>query len=201
MSGKKNFFDCPVCKDVQLQKISPSVELELMLDYCDVCGGMWFESGEVRQLRLCSPEVLSGLITMKKQLHTVECSSCGNGMTRNAAECKSCGHDNTINCPSCSAELERVQSEVFTVDVCRECRGVWFDNMDLSAVWNLQFDGPAHAAAEGGSSGDDEKIDTEDTVLAVLRHGEKSEFGEDGDGKNVFGAIADIIGGIFTPSA
>ncbi len=39
-----------------------------------------------------------------------------------------------------------------------------------------------------------------DTTLAVLRHGEKSEFGEDGDGKNVFGAIADIIGGIFTPS-
>lgn len=178
---------CPVCDGNEMRKLQPSRELELALDYCDGCGGMWFDHGEVRQLRLLSADVLGGLITMKKQLFTVDCGSCGRSMTRNAAECPACGEENLIDCPVCTSQLERVQSEVMTVDVCRDCRGVWFDNMDLSQVWNLDIE---------GTKASDEEI-THDTVLAILQNREGGNGGADGSG-NAFVTIADIVGGIFS---
>jgi Zn-finger nucleic acid-binding protein len=193
MAKKVKRLRCPVCADQDMQKISPSAETELMLDYCDKCGGMWFESGEVRQLRFCPPEVLSSLISMKKQLYAVECDACGSLMTRNAGECPACGKVNVISCPRCKTELERVQAEGFTLDVCQSCRGVWFDNIDLSAVWNLHF--------ESSDSEEQEKDEiTEDTVIAVLRSGkgDKLEIAGGNGSRNVFGSIADIIGGIFS---
>jgi len=205
-------LECPVCNGVRMQKLHPSDELELTLDYCDECGGMWFESGEVRQLRYCPPEVLSGLITVKKQLFTVVCPSCGHPVTRNAAACKSCGRENIINCPVCGSGLERVQSDRCTLDVCRGCRGVWFDNIDLSAVWNLQFENSADTREAEPSPSSDGR-DTEDTVIAVLRHGRKAGIeasagseaqrqpaaavaGEGSD--QVFVAIADLIADILS---
>ena len=96
------------------------------------------------------------------------------------------------DCPSCGSELERVQSESFAIDICRECRGVWFDNMDLSQVWKLEFNHSDEAKALTKES------DTEDTVLAILRH---SSTDADADGsRNVFGTIAGIVGGIFAPT-
>ncbi|NIN71955.1 MAG: hypothetical protein GTO46_08530 [Gemmatimonadetes bacterium] len=181
---------CPVCDGEDMQKISPSEETELILDYCDKCGGMWFESGEVRELRYCPPEVVSSLISIKKQLYAVECDSCGQLMARNAAECPSCGQGNVIKCPRCDTKLERVQGDKFTLDVCQDCRGVWFDNIDLSAVWNLQFESLSRPEKK-----DDDEI-TEDTVVAVLRSGKGGKLeGGDGDGsRDVFGSIADKIG-------
>lgn len=207
-AGKR--LECPVCTGVRMQKLHPSEELELTLDYCDECGGMWFESGEVRQLRYCPPEVLSGLITVKKQLFTVVCPSCGHQMTRNAAACKSCGRENIINCPVCSAGLERVQSDRFTLDVCRGCRGVWFDNIDLSAVWNLEFESSAEVRDAEPSEPSDGRV-TEDTVIVVLRHGRKAGARDGshaerrpaavvaGEGSDqVFVAIADLIADILS---
>ncbi len=208
MSDERYMHDCPVCGS-QLQKISPSLEMELMLDYCGTCGGMWFKSGEVRQLRLCSSDVLGKLITLKKQLYTTECSACGHAMTRNSAKCGACGHENKINCPSCNSELERAQSELFTVDVCRSCRGVWFDNIDLSQVWNLQFEDGTQSEGAGVDDAPEEDDDgpTFDTVIAVLRHGKKADSseadGSEANGKGakvVFGTIADIVGGMFSAS-
>ncbi|KPK77590.1 MAG: hypothetical protein AMS25_16740 [Gemmatimonas sp. SM23_52] len=207
-AGKR--LECPVCTGVRMQKLHPSEELELTLDYCDECGGMWFESGEVRQLRYCPPEVLSGLITVKKQLFTVVCPSCGHQMTRNAATCKSCGRENIINCPVCSAALERVQSDRFTLDVCRGCRGVWFDNIDLSAVWNLEFVNSAGVRDVEPSQPYDGRV-TEDTVIVVLRHGGKAGARDGSQAERrpaavvavegsdqVFVAIADLIAEILT---
>ena len=195
MPEKGKRLDCPVCDGEQMQKICPSEELDLFLDYCDRCGGMWFETGEVRQLRYCPPEALSGLISMKKQLYAVACPDCQHPMTRNAAKCTQCGRENTINCPTCSSRLERVQGEQFTVDVCRDCRGAWFDNIDLSAVWNLQFEG-------SGASGEQPKDEiTEDTVIAILRSDKESLPDENGGGnRDVFGTIASIVGGLFPGS-
>jgi Zn-finger nucleic acid-binding protein len=201
MAGKVERLDCPVCDGLKMEKLRPVEELDLALDYCDKCGGMWFESGEVRQLRFCPPEVLSSLISMKKQLYAVDCP-CGHSMTRNSGECGSCGRPNTVDCPACNSELERVQSDTFTVDVCRDCRGVWFDNIDLSAVWNLQFEKSTKLGDEGGSSGD--TTNPEDTVIAVLRSKKDEEAEEptaSGNGSgNVFGSIADIVGGMFSRS-
>ncbi len=184
---------CPVCEGVQMEKLRPSEDLELMLDYCDECGGMWFESGEVRQLRFCPPEVLSPLISMKKQLFAVECPKCGHSNTRNSAECAACGRENIIDCPNCSSKLERVQGDQLTVDVCRKCRGVWFDNIDLSQVWSVQFDKSTPLGDKDTTEGD-----TEDTVIAVLRSSKDGDPEEEERGRNVFSNIADVIGGIFS---
>ncbi len=147
---------------------------------------------------------------MKKQLHTVECSKCGFPMTRATAACGACGRENILDCPGCGSELERVQSENFTVDVCRACRGVWFDNLDLSQVWNLQIGNSNHSEGMNPSPSSEDGR-TEDTVIAILRHSRGGENdGSEADGRsvdgsgdhsgNVFDSIADIIGGIFSGS-
>jgi Zn-finger nucleic acid-binding protein len=224
MAAQAKGMGCPVCKEVELQKLRPSQELELLLDHCERCGGMWFEPGEVRQLRLLAPEVLASRISLKKQLFAMPCPECGHPVTRNSGQCKACGHENTIACPRCHSELERVQSDVFTIDVCRACRGVWFDNIDLSAVWNLQFDETKGQKQDGSTS----QSGSFDTVLAVLKHsrevkdkpakgkgakgkagakaepagaavvGSQEEGSAGGRSRNPFGMIADIIGAVFT---
>ncbi|MEE9231595.1 MAG: zf-TFIIB domain-containing protein [Acidobacteriota bacterium] len=207
---------CPVCKGVELLKLPMSDDGELTVDYCDKCGGMWFESGEVRKLRFSPPEILSGLITVKKQLFAVPCPECKHPITRNSAKCGSCGHKNIIDCPVCGSKLGRAQSDRFVVDVCKACRGVWFDNIDLSEVWNLQFR-DSTSSGDGSISQSSEPIDSMDTVIAVLRHSKKDGFKRGGasesgppsaggvaaagdNSPNVFGTIADIVGGMFSGS-
>jgi hypothetical protein len=59
-------------------------------------------------------------------------------MERNAATCPSCAWKNRLECPSCEKTLERVEQSGLVLDVCRTCRGVWFDNHELADIWNLE---------------------------------------------------------------
>jgi Zn-finger nucleic acid-binding protein len=60
-------------------------------------------------------------------------------MDRNAASCSACDWRNTIDCPVCQQAMEPQTHDGLRLDTCRSCKGVWFDAVELAAIWNLRL--------------------------------------------------------------
>ena len=218
------FVRCPTCH-VTLFKLRPAGGADLTLDACEVCGGIWFDEGEVRQLRQFHPRVLASRIDLQGQLTRTECVDCGESFPRNAPACPTCERRNRMDCPGCGADLERIQRNDLTVDVCRMCKGVWFDNIELSQIWNLRLD----AEKKAGDTSETSRwavLDASDpvgfadlllyspdvifvaaseggrlAVEAITHAPEAAAFLVEGTGDlagSVFEVVAEIIAGIFS---
>jgi len=69
----------------------------------------------------------------------MKCHACHASMERNAARCPACRWENVLRCPTCGRALRPVEREGVKLDVCGRCRGAWFDNVELAAIWNRQI--------------------------------------------------------------
>lgn len=129
-------LECPVCLGVKLAKLEPSPEASLVLDYCTRCGGVWFDAGEVPRLRQCQPRALAAKVELTPGVYRMRCHGCGASMARNEPHCPQCRWRNILECPVCRRPLEPVERDGLRLDACRTCRGAWFDNVELGAIWN-----------------------------------------------------------------
>lgn len=127
---------CPACLGVQMTKLRPDPKLELELDHCERCGGIWFDQGEVDLLRQAHPQSLATRVKISEQAWVMQCHNCHAAMHRNLAKCPACGWRNVLQCPICQKDLAPVLREGLKLDVCRGCRGAWFDNVELAQIWN-----------------------------------------------------------------
>lgn len=133
-------YPCPVCLGVNLRKTHiGGLAGELVLDHCERCGGVWFELGEVQTLRRTKPNALWSRIAQRTELYRMSCHECHTLMGRHDAKCAACGWENRLNCPVCTTPMEHAQHEDIRLDVCRSCKGVWFDHDELAAIWNRSF--------------------------------------------------------------
>jgi Zn-finger nucleic acid-binding protein len=123
-----------------MEKARIGAARELELDYCRRCGGVWFELGEVQHLRRHQPDALWNHVPPERPASRTLCHSCQAPLERDADDCLSCGSRNTIDCPVCQRPLEPQMYQNIRLDVCRSCRGVWFDHAELSAIWKLSVD-------------------------------------------------------------
>lgn len=131
-------YPCPVCLGATLEKARLSRGGgELVLDACPRCGGIWFELGEVQRLRAHPPAQLWTRIQRRTEMHRSPCHGCHVIMDRNAATCPACGSPNEVDCPSCHRPLRAETHEGLRLDVCRQCKGVWFDHVELASIWTL----------------------------------------------------------------
>ena len=130
---------CPTCLGVMMEKLKPVRDRELVLDYCRRCGGVWFDAGEVHALREAQPKGLGSSVELRETAFRMPCHSCHAPMDRNAVACPACGWKNRLDCPTCQKPLERIERDGLTLDACRPCRGVWFDNHELAQIWNLEM--------------------------------------------------------------
>jgi Zn-finger nucleic acid-binding protein len=153
MTDREIRLPCPTCLGVMMEKLRPVRDRELVLDYCRRCGGVWFDAGEVRALREARPKGLGSSVELRETAFRMPCHSCHVTMDRNAPSCPSCGWRNRLDCPTCDKQLERIEKEGLTLDACRRCRGVWFDNHELAQIWNLEVrrDLPTVKQANGTS--------------------------------------------------
>ncbi len=142
MSEREPHYECPVCLGIKLKKLQ--LKSDLLLDYCGQCGGMWFDYEEVHALRDCRPKMLWQRVTALDQPHLMKCHSCQASMDANATHCPVCRWKNEIDCPVCDKKLTHYED--LKLDVCKSCKGVWFDNADLTRIWNGQLD--RHAKRE-----------------------------------------------------
>jgi Zn-finger nucleic acid-binding protein len=144
-------YPCPVCLGVRLEKRRVGARGELVLDFCRRCGGIWFELGEVQRLKRFRPQVLWDRVGLRDEPFRMQCHGCHAPMDRNAATCPACDCRNTIDCPVCERAMEAETHEGLRLDTCRNCRGVWFDHVELAAIWSLALDRAARGRPPGTS--------------------------------------------------
>ena len=159
MPAEKQPYMCPVCRAMELAKVRPCPEVDLELDYCPQCGGMWFEPGESTLLKQCHPNTINASITPSEEAYKMECHTCGKSMARDAATCPSCGAPNVVNCPVCIEPLNSVTKDQLKLDVCDRKHGVWFDSTELASLWNSKLKRSARRGevkSGGGASWSDD---------------------------------------------
>ncbi|HJU68814.1 MAG TPA: zf-TFIIB domain-containing protein [Gemmatimonadaceae bacterium] len=130
-------YPCPVCLGSHLEKTRVGKADELELDHCRRCGGVWFELGEIQRLRHQPAHAFWARVSPHPPDGRALCHSCHTPIDRNLPECASCGSRNTIDCPVCEQPLEAQEYQNIRLDVCKSCRGVWFDHAELTAIWKL----------------------------------------------------------------
>ncbi len=134
-------WPCPVCLGATMEKVP--VSDALILDVCPRCNGVWFDAGEVQQLARCKPAEFWALIGRRDEVARVPCHFCQAIVPRDQDRCPACGKEQAFGCPRCEEPMRKVKSDDIVLDVCERCRGVWFDNQELTTIWDH------HGAARG----------------------------------------------------
>jgi Zn-finger nucleic acid-binding protein len=129
---------CPVCLGVTMRKVDLAGEQPLRLDHCARCGGVWFDAGEVQRLRGVDPGSFWRAVARRDDVARVQCHSCHGFIGRADAPCPACGFHNVLDCPKCTGAMTTATHDDIELDVCRRCRGVWFDHAELEAVWRMR---------------------------------------------------------------
>ena len=199
---------CPVCLGVHMVKQS-SAPRKLTLDLCPRCGGIWFEPGEFRRLRSGPRVDLARSLTVSP--HSGRCHACTAILRRDEESCAACGNQNRIDCPECARPMHRVTHDGVTVDVCTRCRGVWFDEHELSAIWTVAIAtvvdvDAADSSRAPGASGDGRAALVDALVYgpdvgAVVIEGSVRVAGSAIDGlaaaPELAGSVAEAAGSVF----
>ncbi len=110
---------CPACKKQQMET-SQDPETKLEVDSCPECLGIWFDAGELETFYK-SRELVKRFTPVGGDSihHTYEISA------------------SARRCPRCRKGMERPLVGGISVDVCRDCRGIWFDQGELSKVTQI----------------------------------------------------------------
>jgi Zn-finger nucleic acid-binding protein len=143
MSKLETRHCCPVCLGVPMGKITlshlpdnPSVQPDAtVLDYCLRCHGLWFDAGEVPQLRRQSSDVLFQRGLCQGNGKKVPCHGCHGLIDRNASHCANCGRHNQIDCPVCEKPMDVLEQGGLKLDRCPTCEGIWLDAIELPRIW------------------------------------------------------------------
>lgn len=143
-------YPCPVCLGVRMEKTRIGSHGELVLDSCGRCGGIWFELGEVQRLGRHQPQALWERLPRRDQPFRMQCHACHAPMDRNAATCPACAWRNSMDCPMCDRPMHAEVHDGLRLDLCRACKGVWFDHVELAAIWTLALERTAHRSSGTG---------------------------------------------------
>lgn len=160
-------YPCPVCLGVRLEKTRVGARGELVLDACRRCGGIWFELGEVQRLKRFRPQMLWDRVGLRDEPFRMQCHGCHAPMDRNAVTCPACDWRNTINCPVCDRAMDAHTHDGLRLDTCRNCKGVWFDHVELAAIWSLALDRVAQRRSPGTSPATTPSA-TEDGTIVLM---------------------------------
>ena len=131
---------CPVCLGVAMHKVTVGAGPTVEVDLCGRCGGIWLEQGEVQALRANPYRDARIPFDRTTAPQLSQCQNCHAPLNRDAAECPACGHQNVIGCPHCDRTMQVLWRGPLRLDVCRHCKGTWFDHHELEALWGPQFD-------------------------------------------------------------
>jgi len=107
---------CPKCKKPIMDK---AILLNVEVDYCTKCFGIWFDGDELRMAKDKKDENLNWLdIDLWRDIKKFNISRGGR------------------LCPRCRMPLYEVQydNSKVTVDLCNLCKGVWLDHKEFEKI-------------------------------------------------------------------
>ena len=165
MADVETRWPCPVCLGATMEKVVVSGSDALTLDHCPRCGGVWLEAGEVPRLRSRPQKALWSQID-RREPPRPRCHSCHAHLESDADVCRACGYRVRLLCPPCQHPMERVGHGGLTLDVCRRCKGVWFDHHEIEALWKLELNDAIALRRGTGVAGGAE--DGSDVLLMAL---------------------------------
>ena len=110
---------CPACKKASLEPLTDK-QTGLEVDSCDTCLGVWFDAAELKEF-YSSKE-------LQKRLTPV-----GGGSLHHTYDIST----QVRACPRCRKALEQPLVGGITLDVCRHCRGIWFDYGELRKITEI----------------------------------------------------------------
>jgi len=85
------------------------------------------------------PDALWESVPGRAGISHAQCHACHAYTNRDALRCPSCGQKTLFDCPSCQQQMEQARYGDLTLDVCRRCKGVWFDHHELSEIWKIEW--------------------------------------------------------------
>jgi Zn-finger nucleic acid-binding protein len=138
MAERAPRYPCPVCLGVTMEKVRVRGDAPVEIDHCRRCGGAWFELGEVPRLRMQPAAALWNRIARREEEVAPPCHDCHAPLPRELPECRACGWKNVLDCPVCERPMHRESCAGVQLDVCRSCKGVWFDHAELDTIWTQQ---------------------------------------------------------------
>lgn len=146
---------CPSCHTPLTEQRIDTVRV----DACEVCGGMWFDQGE---LRAAKDERLTAYHWYDLDLWKHDADFMG--------------APSSMYCPSCDGEhllttIQYAQSTIY-IDVCPSCHGIWLESTEFSALLSYIRDQA-------------EKVVLEDYQGALLREFDKALAGKDAERTNL----------------
>lgn len=165
MSEIEARYPCPVCLGIKMEKMRFGNQASPTLDVCQRCGGIWFDEGELQQLRRLRLKDLSSQLPVNEDSFKMPCHNCRSLMDRNDSKCSNCGWKNILDCPNCSNPMVASEDRGFRLDFCKNCKGVWFDNHELAEIWNGRLE---KIAARHQRSGTDIAGDFAGIEMAAL---------------------------------
>jgi Zn-finger nucleic acid-binding protein len=116
-------MDCPVCKNAMITLELVDVEI----DYCADCGGIWLDAGELEMLLGASEKARQLLGSFEPVLSKVE------GVDSESAE-------KSRKCPICDKKMQKIivgsEEPTILIDKCRGGDGLWFDKGELQDIIN-----------------------------------------------------------------
>ena len=133
-------LSCPVCLGTTMARVSLGPSGDLQVDHCRRCGGFWLEHGEVQRLRALQASAVWTAVQRRTATFQMRCHDCHGLLDRAADACPACGWKNSLSCPACDRLMLTESHAGLRLDVCRECKGVWFDHHELAEIWKESFD-------------------------------------------------------------
>ncbi len=132
-SGK----ECPECR-LGMKEMKYTGSSELMIDYCESCGGVWFDGGELSELKSISEKLDDVKLRISREVWNLRFS-----LHKRSA----------LNCPKCRAKTLHTfnTSEGVVVDLCDKCRGMWMDKGETARSAELENDFPDYNAVAGSA--------------------------------------------------
>jgi Zn-finger nucleic acid-binding protein len=110
-------MNCPRCKIELTNKTILDFKYFLNIDYCNSCGGIWLDNGELTRLeKTIEPTFyeIRKIPDKQEQLELYHCPSCDNSEFLQKAQHKRDKH--------------------VIIDFCRTCKGIWLDTGEIEAI-------------------------------------------------------------------
>ena len=110
-------MNCPRCQTTLQMVIIPEQNMQLEVDQCSTCQGIWFDQNELQVIEKVIEPVFFEIRKIPSEYDQLT----------------------ALNCPKCADhprmdKAEHPRDEQVIMDVCHHCNGIWLDGGELEAI-------------------------------------------------------------------